>query len=531
MKIKSIKLEGFRRFKNLTIKDIPEETRLVVMIGPNGSGKSSVFDALLRIKCLNGRFSTSNLDAYYIKFDLPEEVAKEPQVNFHGPSPKNREEWRKSVHVRSAYRNDLVADRRSISVRSSDITDENRFLRLSENDVCVGTNYNRILSEWIERSSIDGKPSEMIGNIQNEVYGNLRDAIQELFRDPQLVLTNLGSPANNRVFQFSKGTSRGFSYENLSSGEKAALDLILDLIIVKTEFNDTIFCIDEPEAHIHTKLQGPLLNQLYKLIPENSQLWIATHSIGIVRKAQDLWREGKNKGKDSVVFLDFGREDLDFDNPETIKPTPPDPNFWERVYEIALGDLAELVITERTAFCEGRGFDSECYHNIFKKRYSDLTFEPIEGKGNVIKSVKAANRALGKIAKNAKVIGIIDGDTATSGDRKRGAEEGIRILSRKTIESYLLDDEVLKKLCEDHGKSDKISDLLAAKKKALDKHGLKPTDKLKLIVQDIHGAAQNILKSVNLGINQKSFMMDILAPCIQPGMNVYEELHKDIFGE
>ena len=80
----------------------------------------------------------------------------------------------------------------------------------------------------------------------------------------------------------------------------------------------------------------------------------------MVRKAQDLWREGKNNGKDSVVFLDFGREDLDFDNPETIKPTPPDPNFWERVYEIALGDLAELVLTERTVFCESRGFDSEC---------------------------------------------------------------------------------------------------------------------------------------------------------------------------
>ena len=123
--------------------------------------------------------------------------------------------------------------------------------------------------------------------------------------------------------------------------------MILDIIVAKEEFNDTVFCIDEPEAHIHTKLQGPLLGQLYKLIPENSQLWIATHSIGMVRKAQDLWREGKNNGKDSVVFLDFGREDLDFDNPETIKPTPPDTNFWERVYEVALGDLAELVITER----------------------------------------------------------------------------------------------------------------------------------------------------------------------------------------
>ena len=54
---------------------------------------------------------------------------------------------------------------------------------------------------------------------------------------------------------------------------------------------ETIICIDEPEAHIHTKLQGQLLEELYNLIPEKSQLWIATHSIGMVRKAQDLWQD------------------------------------------------------------------------------------------------------------------------------------------------------------------------------------------------------------------------------------------------
>ena len=90
---------------------------------------------------------------------------------------------------------------------------------------------------------------------------------------------------------------------------------------------------------------------------------------------------------------------------------------------------------------------------------------------------------------------------------------------------------VLKKLCENHGESDKISDLLTAKQDALDRRDLKPSDKLKPIVQEIHGAAQNILKSVNLGNDQKSFMMDILAPLIQPRMDVYEELHDDIFGE
>jgi AAA15 family ATPase/GTPase len=36
--------ENFKRFTDLRIENIPEETKLVLLIGTNGSGKSSVFD-------------------------------------------------------------------------------------------------------------------------------------------------------------------------------------------------------------------------------------------------------------------------------------------------------------------------------------------------------------------------------------------------------------------------------------------------------------------------------------------------------
>ena len=309
------------------------------------------------------------------------------------------------------------------------------------------------------------------------------------------------------------------------------MDLLLDLTVVKVEFNDTVFCIDEPEAHIHTKLQGPLLEELYNLIPENSQLWIATHSIGMVRKAQDLWRDDPN----SVVFLDFGKDnsgkDRDFDGPVKIEPAKPNPNFWASTYEVALGDLTELVVTGRTVFCEGEAFDAECYGNIFKGTYPEVCFVSLGARSNVEKSVTAANLAIEKIVRSAKVIGVVDRDKATEGEIKRNAKKGIRTLSRKTIESYLLDDEVLTKLCQDHGASDKINDLLTAKQDALQKNKLKSSDNLKSIVQPIHGAAQKALTSANLGNTRESFMMDVLAPRIQPGMEVYKELHKDVFGE
>ena len=508
MKIKSIKMEGFRRFKNLTIKDIPEETRLVVMIGPNGSGKSSVFDALLRLKYTNGKLQFSNFDSYYTKFDPSEEVFKEPEVEFHTANPKTEEEWRRSVHTRSAYRNDTLNNPGRLADQVPPLKNHLRFSLLAENDQAVASNYNRLLNKWIERSSATGQREEKLGDLQNEIFGDLRDAIEELFRDPQLVLTGLGSQVDSRIFQFDKGTSSGFSYENLSSGEKAALDLILDVIVAKAEFNDTVFCIDEPEAHIHTKLQGPLLDQLYKLIPKNSQLWIATHSIGMVRKAQDLWRDNP----DSVVFLNFGDETLNFDDDATITPTDPDPDLWERTYEIALGDVAELLVTsEKFIFCEGENFDELCYNKIFASRYPETRFFSVGGKGSVIKVVKALR---GKIAKGVKVIGVVDRDRSTPNDIERNREEGIRTLECGEIEDYLLHDDVLTQLCVSQGKPDKVKEFLQAKdektKEVMNDNRIH--DKRRPIIQRIQEQAGMILELSHSGDTVESFMTDILVP-------------------
>ena len=548
MKIKLIELKNFKRFTDLTIKEIPETAKLVVMIGPNGCGKSSVFDALqiswyLGIRNGDGQeidyynkhinyYSKSKsypyTSVYYGRnhafgyFILGENV----KVDFWDVQldcVQTPSSWDTRVRIRSAYRNDPIDETPVIT--TVDPIEERRFFQLIENDSSILSNYRRFLSQWLKISSDPAQRGKNIGEFQDDLLDKLRTAMCELFDNPELVLKNLGNPSGGSLFQFDKGTSEGFPYMCLASGEKAAFDLLLDVIVTTAEFEDLLFCIDEPEAHIHTKLQGPLLLELYKLIPDNSQLWIATHSIGMVRKAQDLWREDP----DSVVFLDFNGQD--FDKQVTITPAEPNPDFWARTYDIALGDLAELVVTGRTVFCEGEEFDAECYKNIFKGAYPEVCFVSLGARGNVEKSVTAANLAIGKIARSAKVIGIVDRDKATDGEIKRNAEKGICTLSRKTIESSLLDDEVLTKLCGDHGEPDKISNLLAAKQAALEKHNLKSSGNLKPIVQHIHGAAQKVLKSANLGNTRESFMMDILAPRIQPGMRVYEELHDDIFGE
>ena len=114
----------------------------------------------------------------------------------------------------------------------------------------------------------------------------------------------------------------------------------------------------------------------------------------------------------------------------TIKPTSPNPKLWERTYDIALGDLAELVASELYVFCEGTDFDEACYQHIFEDYHPGACFISIGGRDNVEKAVEAMK---GKITKGAKVIGIVDGDNATCGDIERNAKAGVRTLSEKLL--------------------------------------------------------------------------------------------------
>ena len=47
MYIKKLRLNGYKRFKSLTIDLGNNPKRIIALVGPNGCGKSSVFDAIL----------------------------------------------------------------------------------------------------------------------------------------------------------------------------------------------------------------------------------------------------------------------------------------------------------------------------------------------------------------------------------------------------------------------------------------------------------------------------------------------------
>ncbi len=146
MRIRSIHLKDFKRFVDLTIEDIPNTAKLVILVGPSGSGKSSLFEA---INAWGKDQRNSNYDPEYLLRD-GEPANSRSRLDFSAlgvtinadDPPSNLGE---ACYMRSAYRH---TPKFSVSTMSK--IDESEYWRLdgqrnfSTPDTEVEKNYQRI---------------------------------------------------------------------------------------------------------------------------------------------------------------------------------------------------------------------------------------------------------------------------------------------------------------------------------------------------------------------------------------------------
>ena len=529
MKLKNVNIKNFKRFTNLTVQGIPETARLIILAGPNGCGKSSFFDALYTwYKQYWQKHAAWDPD-YHAKAGSPQRRFERHNVvmEFHD---SRSEPKKKILHVRTAYRNDPEFLMRALE-RERNPLDQVPFERMIDNDMAVSRNYQKLINQGLEDLYAKEEEQTTFGKYREGSIGGIREPLCQLF--PDLKLDSLGNPLKVGTFRFTKGESRGFMFKNLSGGEKAVFDLILDFVIARRDCNDTLFCIDEPESHIHASLQAKLLSVLNELVPENCQLMLATHSIGMMRQARDI----ENEKPGSVVFLDFGGRD--FDVPQTIEPATPNRKFWKGAYSVALGDLAGLVAPSRVVICEGEpitsplvrnhSLDARCYERIFEDEFPETEFISMGNDQEILGDKRGLAEALPKVIGNVEVVRLVDRDARTDGGIKDANRQGIRVLSLRNLESYLFDEEVLQKLATVNGRDKNIPEILAERKKILANVTNRAKDDLKPARGQIYVACKKILGLTRPGNDAEEFMRETLAPLIKPGMKVYNELRRDIF--
>ena len=264
MKIKEVHIDKFKRFTNLTIKNIPQNAKLVMLLGPNGCGKSSLFDAFKTWYRIRGYNYGS--DDSYCKKDRKDIRNSYELVNidfYENISNKSQEDIRQYFYFRTAYRNSPYITVTSIQKVISPLENADD-KKMIDNDSCVDDDYQRLVAQTINKIYDTGNDNKPVKDIREEILGKIRKSMERLF--PDLNFAGIGLPTEKSEFYFEKGITKKYEYEKLSGGEKAAFDLLLDLVVKTDFYNDTIFCIDEPETHIHTKLQAKLLNELFNII-------------------------------------------------------------------------------------------------------------------------------------------------------------------------------------------------------------------------------------------------------------------------
>lgn len=430
MKIKSIHIRNIKRFTDLTIQNLPATTKLVVLVGPNGCGKTSIFEAFNRWYRWKGWGKGTSDISYFDKISLNKtiennffDINDRVDIDFHDLNPnRDQSKFHGKFYFRSAYRNDPDFSISSLSKMKTP-TEEQRE-NLMSTDSNVSSNYQRLVSKTMTGVFSRDNDNLNVKELRQRIMGKIQNSLNNIF--PDLQLLDFGDPLEDGTFYFKKGIIDKYHYKNLSAGEKSAFDLILDLIIKQEYFTDSIFCIDEPESHMHTSLQEKVLDEMYKIIPTESQLWIATHSIGMLKKAKELNQE--NPG--SVVFLDF--DGKDFDSSVVIEPTQIDKSIWSKFLELTLDDFAGLVAPNTIVFCEGNPqssknekFDQQVYTKIFQQEKPDVAFVSIGSCSELENQNNVSMLIIQEVLKNSKIIKLVDRDDKSESDVKDCNGRGI----------------------------------------------------------------------------------------------------------
>ena len=514
MKIKKLQLKnGYKRFHDLTIDLGDNPKRIIALVGANGCGKSSVLDGMLfhnNTYCTLGNKGNKNYE-YHSMHKTPGFDHHNIDIMFDKGSFDAVRRERKS----SGKENTIFSFRRPYRYSSNLKVDEVRAvneIRLnyygasfsSDLDDKMEENYRRLNIRYNKYlNSENCRPSEA----KAKIIGDLNKALENCL---DLKITSIGDIEDSKgtLYFIKPDHPSDFDFNVLSAGEKEVVDILLDLYLRQDEYADTVFLIDEPELHINTAIQKNLLIEINKLIGENCQIWIATHSIGFLRALQTNFNE-------ECQIIHFP-EGIDLAaTPHTLFPVPKTRTQWMEIFKTALDDLSGLVSPKRIIYCEGRdqpgaggqerGLDAKVFNNIFSEKHHDTLFISSGGNTELDQRSEIAIAILTKVFSEIEILVLKDRDMSSGkpndeNDRQvylQNNPQNHRVLKRWEIENYLYDKEILMSYC--------ASNKLNFKEVEYDKY---VTDIENQNLKDETGRIKNYC-SINTSVNAEQFKITL----------------------
>ena len=496
MHISKIQLTDFKRFSDLTIdlSNIQSPPKLVLLIGANGSGKSSIFDAFNWIAHYKKMIlAPADMWLQIVPIDEPPSIQENSLKTYFGKAnkePKISISFDEDLLIENSWDSDDNILFKDIEKTSSDLFYGRSALRqaprLNKNpfgSMKVLDDADRPAFYIDAENRLGNDVSTLLKsgqNIEESFVLPLNNAFKNIFGENDLTslkLIGVSSKEGEAPIQiiFEKGQST-FDYNLLSSGEKEIFGILLNLLVRRESFQNTIYFIDELDVHLNTSLQYALLKEITEnWIPESCQLWAATHSLGFIKYA----RESEN-----AVILDFDR--LDFDLPQIIIPQAKE---TLEVFEIAVPKevVFQIFDGKQIILCENK--DDDLYNLI---NLENKIFVGVQNKDQVFRNIKS----------NPNYFGLIDRDYLTDNEINtlQARYPNLFILDFYNFENYVYHPENIKEVLADFSTETYKQSLAEQKKSQFNTIllNLKPTKKgYKILIdKNLSGEIDSIVQSL-----------------------------------
>ncbi len=448
MNITKLQFKNFKRFSDVTIDNVPETSKLVLLIGANGSGKSSLFDGFNYLQTrTNQSHRNEEVIEYYQKGSSKGEIFIDtPNEKIHhvlGSKTIGDNLNNLKLFGRSSIRIVPTLGNKGNPYEIEDDTDRpKKFIDNDTRFVNDVYSYIKQIDDALREPVFSGKTADTL-QIFHSFIDPLNKSLAQIFKNDKLAIQMVefasSTPEVPAKLIFQKGSSK-INYDLLSHGEKQVVVLLLNFIVRKSHYQDSIIYIDEMDCHLNTSLQYNLLEEIVNnWIPDNSQLWTASHALGFI----DFARKS-----DQASIVDF--DSLDFDYPQILLPEPKE-NL--EVYEIAIPSniLFELLSNKKLVVCENQ---NDKYFNLLNLQ--DTIFVGVRDSRDVFLHIKREKR----------YRSIRDRDFLSDSEIVRIAEKypNHRILKYYDFENYLYHPDNLLEISPlGFGKAEYLTEILRQK--------------------------------------------------------------------
>lgn len=441
LRIRKIVLKNFKVFEEMTIYPNNEFN---IIIGENSSGKSSIFEALhLWEKCYQTYIlasrkgfykvrSTANRyvnyqDLDFLRITTDDDLFYDPKqskcaeitlvLTSSGTEYDLGFKITSPASIENAFFRVQPIDQDQFSIFAQAFTSTGKFLDEAVfiyqtrpvsgvhqyepyyNDAQVKKRIQKGLSHEVLRNKIVSK---------RESIQQLEVSISEILE--KSVKFNLPSKAREKKDEFvsvkvSVDGSKNYDLHLQGSGFLQIVEILSTIEFIDAPLK--LLLVDEPDSHIHSKLQQNLISHLRNI--DSNQFFVISHNDQFVVNASD----------NEIFYLSE-----DSKNAKELKPVPP--KGFDTIKSALGGVILSLDALSRASsiiFVEGK--NDESYLKALAKKYAlvnkvndksnDFKFFPLRGKDNIKKKIEYNKRTLSELFLNKRWITIFDRDFSTTG--------------------------------------------------------------------------------------------------------------------